>query len=245
MDVDGNQETNNTTIEIDELDAPASEPPRKRARIQWISVKQKKEGRLCFLGSNNLKDLYLLRQLMTTPPWEAGFGNITGAWEEVAKALCKHKDSHGKPVYGETIKDKHVKDRFKTLMDFCNHSISDNSFRSGCDDEEPPTEIQNLMEQVHEMHTSYLVEEKASSERKKNQVKRNREQAKVIRDAAMGNANRKVIIELSGADHGSTTVKNKAASILEDLDLAGLIECAKTILSPVSTDSAFSDQADF
>ena len=245
MNVVGNPNAtqgNNTTIETDTstTTTSATEPPRKRARIEWVSTKVKRDGKFVFLGSGNVKDLYLLRQLMTTPPWEAGFGHITGAWEDVANLLSTHKDANGTLIYGEHIKDKHVRDRFKILMDFCRKSITDNSFRSGCDDDDPPTEIETLMEQVYEMHSSFLIGEKKTTETKKNQAKRNREQAKVIRDAALGLHSRELTLDLSG--DGPRKKKNNAESASDDLDLAGLIGCAKSILSPVSTELGVGEQ---
>ena len=61
----------------------------------------------------------------------------------------------------------------------------------------------------------------------------------------MGNTNRHAIVELSGADHGSTTMKKKADTLSEELDLTGLIGCTKTILSPVLSESATSDGANY
>lgn len=72
-------------------------------------------------------------------------------------------------------------------------------------------------------------------------AKKNREQAKAIRDAAMGNAKRDDINELSDADNGSETMKNEAEDISESLELAGLVGCAKQLLSP---DSSESDQVE-
>ena len=65
----------------------------------------------------------------------------------------------------------------------------------------------------------------------------------MIRDAAPGNNSRELTVDISG--DGTNTKTNKADSASDDLDLAGLIGCAKSILSPVSTESGISDQHAF
>ena len=62
----------------------------------------------------------------------------------------------------------------------------------------------------------------------------------MIRDAALGLHSRELTLDLLG--DGPRKKKNNAESASDDLDLAGLIGCAKSILSPVSTESGVGEQ---
>ena len=212
-----------------------SDPPKKRRRLEWVSVKKKENNRMAFLQQDNLRDLYLLRQLNTLLPWSAGYGNVTKAWDDATASLNRHVDGDGKCIYGEPLSVKHVKDRFDALMKFGKNSIKDNPFLSGCDDEDPPTEVLTLIEELHEIYTTHLQDEKEKNEKKKNQTKKNREQAEAIRNAAVGKFDRKKVQEIAANDHSSATMKEKGEKVYEDLDLAGLVDTAKTFLSPISS----------
>ena len=219
---------------------PASsnqEPPKKRRRLGWVAVSKKVNNKLAFLQQDNLRDLFLLRQINTSLPWSAGFGNITRAWEEVTDNLNKHVDADGECLYGEPLSVKHVKDRFDALIKFGKNSIKDNPFLSGADDEDPPTEILTLIEELEEIYSTHLQDEKEKNDKKKNQSKKNREQAEAIRNAALGRFDRDKVNEIADAanDHSSATMKEKAEQVSEDLDLAGLVDSAKAFLSPISS----------
>ena len=65
-----------------------------------------------------------------------------------------------------------------------------------------------------------MADEEIARDEKKNSVKRSRDHAQTIRDAALG--------KLSDAASEKSTKKMKTDS--EDLDLAGLVNCAKALM---------------
>ena len=215
-----------TTSAILTTSKEQSDKSNKRHRVKWISLKQKKDDNLLFLNDSNIQDLYLLRQIMVAPLWEAGYGMKIKAWTELAEILSATKDDSGENVFTDGLTAKHCTDRFKTLMDFCKKAEREIDFHSGCDDEAPPTELLTLLEQISEIYTGHMADEAIARDEKKNAVKRSRDHAQIIRDASLG--------KLSNVASEKSTKKMKTDS--EDLDLAGLVNCAKALMQSPASD---------
>ena len=183
-----------------------------------------------FLSKTNLPDLFLLCQLAVSTPWEAEYGEKTKAWADVVTALSQNKDDDGKAVFVDGLTAKHVTDCFKALMDYAKQALGNVEKRTGCDDEDPPTEILSLLEEIYEMYNDKAVKDSTAKDEKKNAAKRSRDHAQAICNAALG------ILEGEVEKVEGYNKKPKADVVTDDLDLAGLVNCAKTMLTSPASD---------
>ena len=151
------------------------------------------------------------------------------AWDDIAKALSQQKDANDALLFGdEGISGKQCNDRFKIVIDFCDRVQKNTDFRSGQDDEDEATEIHQLGEQLLEMYNGHITEETDKNEEKKNKTKRDREQARIIRDASIGMIDAEgIVVHGEGQSKKSKIAHENANEVSSELDLGGLIIIAK------------------
>ena len=141
--------------------AGATTSPSRR-RIVWIPVNKKtKDGkRFHFICDENHKDKALFNQIALEPPFLAGHGMKMRMWDAIAFAIGGVTDSYGLPLFGEEgITGKACLDRFKIVMAWTKKFQAMTPFRSGNDDEEPPSALLSLIEESHELYNQHLATE--------------------------------------------------------------------------------------
>ena len=131
----------------------SNQPPTQQSKKAhtWIRVTKMEESKLAFIQDANKRDLCLFREISVSLPFEAKYGDITSLWKDVAERISNVQEGDGELLFGEAgVSSKVCTDRFKLIMDWCSKYQKDQPFRSGCDDEDAPTELIMLIEEMHE-----------------------------------------------------------------------------------------------
>ena len=174
-----NEEADVVVVELDAA-ATAAVQSKGGKRIQWapIEVESVEEGEkkisYPFLEDTNVKDLLVVRQLLVDKPFLAGYGQVSKCWDEFASVLNKCVDEkEGALIFDPPVKSHMIKDRFdKKYMPFVKAQQAAQPFRSGCDDQPPPGEIQQGLELIFEQYDGNRkmaggARDKAAMDRKK------------------------------------------------------------------------------
>ena len=139
-----------------------------RSRLKWepITVIQE-DGTVVhpFLTKrDNWMDIMLLRALIVEQPFDASYGKQGVAWKTCASTLSVAEDPQGNLVYGvHGVGDKAIKKRFEDLMAYAKKSQSEVPFRSGCDNDDAPNELQTLLDDLSEIYSAKLEDGKLAS----------------------------------------------------------------------------------
>jgi hypothetical protein len=99
-------------------------------------------------------DIRLTHQILADKPFEAPHGKTGEEWKKSAHFLSKAVDPDGKSVFPNGIKPRQLKDRFNDLMAFMKKLESEVPMRSGCDDEDDPTDLQKTLEELLELNSA-------------------------------------------------------------------------------------------
>ena len=140
-----------------------------------------------FLQDDNLRDKHLLRVMLLKQPWAGGYGKVTKLWEESADLCMEQKDEKGKKVFDGKLCGKIIKDRFRLLLKWVKSNQNGVAFRSGTDDEPPPGEIMQMLEELLERVTDFKESKEETHKEKTENKKRMREEAQCIREASLRN----------------------------------------------------------
>jgi hypothetical protein len=141
-----------------------------------------------FLEDQDKKDLAIFKCLMLSKPFAVGKGKgLTEAWAAAVAEINEQPDVDGSVLFNPPISVKTVRERFDGAMKII--AALDNAvpFRSGNDDEDAPNELRTLCEDLLSIRNSFdtaALEVKDSTVAKK---KKDREAAKAIQQAAIGN----------------------------------------------------------
>ena len=73
-----------------------------------------------------------------------------------------------------SLNAKIIKDRFNNLYKWIRKESNAAVMRSGCDDEDPPTELQSLLEEAAEIYLEFLENKEETGKEKAQNKKRNR-----------------------------------------------------------------------
>ena len=130
-----------------------------RRKNYFISITRKDETsqQLAFLQDDNLCDKHLLRVMLLKQPWAGGYRKVTKLWEESTDLCMEQKDDDDKKVFDGKLCGKIIKDRFKLLLKWVKAHQNGVTFRSGTDDEAPPGEILQMLEELSELVTDFVV----------------------------------------------------------------------------------------
>ena len=217
----------NTAITADcNTQIETADQSNKRANAKkpnfFVSVtKCDSNNDLSFLKASNLKDIHLLRCLVLKVPWASGYGKITKAWDEAAKLLSEQKGCDGINVFDEPVSSKVMKERVKVLLKWIKDDHVASQYKSGIDDENPPSEVMQLLDEVSELHTEHEENKEETGKEKAAGRKRAREQALVIREASLVGKTYEGLKE--DDDNVSKRSKSSKGSTF---DLTGMVELA-------------------
>ena len=141
-----------------------------------------------FIEQQDKKDLAIFKCLVVSKPFAVGKGHgITEAWTAAVEEINAQPDDDGTLLFNPPVSVKTVRDRFDGAMKIVATLDNNVPFRSGLDDEDAPNELQTLLEDLLSMCNSFntaALEVKDSTVAKK---KKDRESAKAIQQAAIGN----------------------------------------------------------
>ena len=214
----------NTSAEAINLvgSAKATTTKSRRVKSHFISTSKVNDvGKLLFVQPDNLKDLHMLRAIVLKTPWRAGFGNVGDAWNSVADMCQEQMGQNDVAVFeAGSLDGKAVRERFKVLLKWIRDETKSAMYRSGTDDEDPPTELVQLMEEMSELYLEWEESKEASGKKKADDRKRNREQAASIRDASLAGRS----YDSLKSDDDTNSKKSKSTD--NSFNLNGLMELA-------------------
>lgn len=113
---------------------------------------------------------------------------------ELAEHVNKEVGNDGAILFDPPVSGQTLKERFKRYMSYAKGSLSAVSRNSGCDDEAPPSEVQQGIDDLYEQYESF----RFTKEQEKQQLiasrKENKDAAEIIRCAAMASMGQKPTI---------------------------------------------------
>ena len=137
-----------------------------------------------FLEKQLEAELVFCRLLASEKPFIATHGFVETAWAEFTCLFNKQVDDNNCPIYGPApMTERYAKDRFKDYVTFVKKSIETTPFRSGCDDEEEPNELQQIIEDLYEQKTSFQSE----TSKKRNEKAKGKTDCDALRSALLKN----------------------------------------------------------
>jgi hypothetical protein len=141
-----------------------------------------------FIDEPDEKELVMYRCLLVAKPFATPKGKgITEAWNAAVKEInCQVDFASGRLVFDPPIPVKTVRERFEGVMKIVKKLQEEVPFRSGEDDEAEPNEMMVLLEDMYEMKTSFEGGQSTAKESAIAKKKKDREAAKAIQQAAIG-----------------------------------------------------------
>jgi len=199
----------------------------------WVNLKLKIRNTYVFLGDDNVKDMHLMRQVATERPYEMGYGLKEKKWADVASNLNGVRINLDETLFGEIgVSGKQVKTRFLNIMSWCKAWQESKPFGSGTDDEETPSDLLNMIEEEFQHYEDALKDTEAVGLTKQRQQKRDREQARIIRESSMGRMSvHEINVALDEDPHQRKRKANDTFSSPEKMDISSLIDMAKNRMS--------------
>jgi hypothetical protein len=166
----------------------------RTTRHTWVKMKKSITNRdgqqvltFPFLSDDNWQDKVLIRHLLAQRHYAAAHGDVGAAWNAVMEGVAKetHPDT-GLLIFSERLNLKTVQSRFKEYMSFVKWHQAQVPFRSGCDDEDPPTEIMDGLESMYDDWTSSVEKSKEKRDAVATKKQNDKVGAEALRRAALG-----------------------------------------------------------
>ncbi len=172
-------------------ETPASTTTSSRSRLKWEPITVLHEDGTVLhpfiTKRENWMDTMLLRALMVEQPFDALYGKQGAAWKACAFTLSAAQDPHGNLVYGPLgVGDKAIKKRFDEYIAYAKKTQGEVPFRSGCDDEDAPNEVQTLVEDLYEIYSAKLEDSKIASTSVAAKKADDFARAEALRNASLG-----------------------------------------------------------
>ena len=179
-------------VSVQEAQKTAVKPKDVKPRNTWTAIHKyeyvegERRTTYPFLDSSNLKDTMLIRHLIVGKPFKADFGKVLNAWQDVADVVNKEIDDNGQVLFYPPLTGKGVRERYEKLVSVAKEMRNAVPFRSGCDDEEPPNEIQQGIEELLAMMESLRATKGTSKQENLASKKADKDAAEIIRRASLG-----------------------------------------------------------
>jgi hypothetical protein len=136
-----------------------------------------------FLEQSLEAELVFCRTLAVDKPFIAPFGSVSSAWKEFITRLNEHRDKDNNLVFDPPVTERYARERVNEYFTFVKKKIDATPFKSGCDDEEAPCELLQIIEDLYEQKKSY----ESEATKKKNNAVVHKQEADTLRSAALGN----------------------------------------------------------
>ena len=134
-----------------------------------------------FLDEPCKAELVFARCLVAEKPYLAAHGHITKAWMKCIDMVNEQVNESNEKVFNHPMTERYAKQRFTEYIGFVKAKNHESPFRSGCDDEEAPNELRELIEDMFSQVDSFQLE----SEKKKNEATKNKLECDALRAAAL------------------------------------------------------------
>ena len=173
-----------------EDDVQAPQPVHKNvsqqpSRNRWAPIEQviTRGGETTkthpFLDS--VKDLKFVRQLLVETPFLSSHGWPTKSTTRLMKLVSAFSTLRSRPLPSKTGSKKST-----PYMVFAKKYQNEQPFRSGCDDDDPPGEIQQGIESLYEMWQDFSNSNKGAKESLDREKKKGKAMAEALRRSALG-----------------------------------------------------------
>jgi hypothetical protein len=127
-------------------------------------------------------ELAFCKMLAVEKPFLAPHGSVKTAWSDFVSMLNKSVDDNNQQLFSQApMTERYARERLSEYFAFVKNKISTTPFRSGEDDEEPPNELLQIIEDLYEQKTSF----EAETNEKKNAVVKNKNDSDALRAAAL------------------------------------------------------------
>ena len=203
-------------------------PTKKGARTLWPKIEshQRVGGKQVvvhpFLSADNLMDIIAVRHLIVDEPYLSKYGDVSKAWSDCANNINADDESgKGDRIFFPPITNKTLKNRFDAYMKFASTNKANVPFRSGCDDEEEPCEIQAGIEEMHEKYVAFMDEKESEKVTVVSKKKNEARAADIIRRASLGNKPTDEELDEIGYDRNSKRKKPRVSSMSSMSDGGG------------------------
>ena len=147
---------------------------------------------------------------MTVRPFDQSYGGKTDAWNILLGELKSARIPTGELAFPKGIPSKRaIADRFEALMTFQKRRENENPMKSGTDDEEEPSELEQLLESLYVLKESSR--EKNDNKKAVNTKTRHRHKLQTI-----------AILDAASKSASAKGSLNKAKESMRDIDLRNL-----------------------
>ena len=134
-----------------------------------------------FLEKSTEAELAFCRLLAVEKPFIAPHGSKTAAWKVFITQLNEQRADDNKLLYDPPMTERYARDRVTEYFSFVKKKIAATPFNSGCDDEDEPCELLQMVEDLYEQNESFESEAK----KKKNLVERNKLESEALRTGSL------------------------------------------------------------
>jgi hypothetical protein len=149
-----------------------------------------------FLEKSTDAELAFCHLLTVEKPFLAPHGTKTSAWKDFIVLLNGTRNDDGSLTFDPPVNERYAKDRFAEYMSFVKTKIATTPLKSGCDDEEAPCPLLQLIEDIYEQNQSFESEAK----KKKNLVAQNKMESEALKTGSL--AAYAASKQLSNVDNG-------------------------------------------
>ena len=109
-----------------------------------------------FLEGKCESELIFVKLLAVEKPFLAPHGSGKKTWADFIALVNQQVDENNAPVFAQApMTERFAKERIKDYFSFVKSRIASTPFRSGTDDEEPPCELLQIVEDLYEQKTSF------------------------------------------------------------------------------------------
>lgn len=135
-----------------------------------------------FLEGKCESELIFVKLLAVEKPFLAPHGSGKKTWADFIALVNQQVDENNAPVFAQApMTERFAKERIKDYFSFVKSRIASTPFRSGTDDEEPPCELLQIVEDLYEQKTSF--ENDAND--KKNMAVKNKKDSDALRAVSL------------------------------------------------------------
>ena len=149
-----------------------------------------------FLETPSESELAFCRLLAVEKPFIAPFGSVTTAWKDFIVRLNEQRDENNNLQFVPPMTERYARERVTEYFSFVKMKIDTTPLKSGCDDEDAPCELLQVIEDLYEQKISF----ESEATKKKNASALNAFETNAIRSAALNGYNAKPPPVVTGDD---------------------------------------------
>jgi hypothetical protein len=117
-----------------------------------------------FLEKSTEAELAFCRLLGVEKPFIAPYGTKTAAWKDFCALLNEQRDDKNELLFDPPVTNRYAKERFSDYLSFVKQKIATTPLKSGCDDEEAPSPLLQMIEKMYKLNESFNTDAKRKKE---------------------------------------------------------------------------------